>query len=339
MGEKLRAAVLRKTGQALTVEELTTNSIAHGQVLVKIIYTGICRSQVMEQQGKRGEDKWLPHLLGHEGLGQVLKIGPGVTKCKVGDRVILSWIAGTGIEADNPIYIDTDGYVVNSGKVTTFSSHSVVSENRVFLAPDGFPDEFLPLFGCALLTGGGMALKYGQDLNISNICILGFGGIGSAAGLVLKGMGRENIDVIDPEPQKLVFAKSLGFKSTFSYIEDSSQLYDLVIESSGTVDGIQSGFENLSDKGVLAFASHPEEGKRISLNPHELIKGKRIFGTWGGDVNPDSDIPTIAKFLQLCGSDLNLLLGQIFAIDEVNQGLAYLDSGKPGRPLLKLNEA
>jgi S-(hydroxymethyl)glutathione dehydrogenase/alcohol dehydrogenase len=336
--KKIRAAVLRQTGEPLSVEQLTTNALSSGQILVEVIYAGICRSQVMEQQGKRGEDKWLPHLLGHEGLGQVLEIGPEVTKCKVGDRVILSWVVGSGIEAESPIYTDTEGCAVNSGKVTTFSSHSIVSENRVFLAPYGFSDKFLTLFGCALLTGGGMALKYGQNARVSKICILGFGGIGSAAALVLKGMGHENIAVIDPGQEKRVFAESLGFGSTFSSIEDSNQKYDLVIESSGTVGGIQSGFENLNNNGVLVFASHPEEGKRISLNPHDLIKGKRIFGTWGGDINPELDIATIAKFLQLCGADLNLLLGQIFTIDQVNQGLAYLDSGKPGRPLLKLNE-
>ncbi len=337
MEKNLKAAVLRKTGEPLSVEQLTMGPLSQGQVLVEIIYTGICRSQLMEQQGKRGVDKWLPHLLGHEGLAQVLELGPGVTKCKVGDRVILSWIVGSGIDADNATYTDTKGQVVNSGKVTTFSSHSIVSENRVFLAPPGFSDEFLPLFGCALLTGGGMALKYGQDSNMSCICVLGFGGIGSAAALVLRGMGKENIAVVDPGQEKLDLAKRLGFESTYLSIQDSNQTYDLVIESSGTVDGIQNGFENLNNSGVLVFASHPEEGKRISLNPHDLIKGKRIFGTWGGDINPDSDIATIAKFLQSCGSDLNLLLGQIFTIDQVNQGMAYLDSSKPGRPLLKPN--
>jgi S-(hydroxymethyl)glutathione dehydrogenase/alcohol dehydrogenase len=333
----IRAAVLRKTGEPISVENLATPPLQVGQILLRIDYTGICRSQIMEQQGKRGIDKWLPHLLGHEGFGEVLEVGANVTKCKVGDRVIVTWIAGTGIDAENPTYMDKYGFKVNSGKVTTFSTHSIVSENRVLLAPDGFPDHVLPLFGCALLTGGGMAIKYGVESTEGDICILGFGGIGSAAALVLKGMGSKNLDVVDQGSNKLELAKELGFPNVFTSIEDSGRRYDLVIESTGSIEGIQKGFERLKNSGVIVFASHPEEGSRISLDPHELIKGKRIFGTWGGDVEPDSDLPKIAKFLKASGSNLELLLGKFFTIDEVNEALAYLDSGKPGRPLLEIN--
>ncbi len=337
MSMKIKAAVLRKTGEPLSVENLTTTPLQFGQILVKIIYTGICRSQIMEQGGKRGVDKWLPHLLGHEGFGEVLDVGVGVTKCRVGEKVIISWIPGTGIDAENPTYLDDQGLKVNSGKVTTFSTHSVISENRVFLAPEGFSDRILPLFGCALLTGGGMALKYGRELTGANICILGFGGIGSAAALVLKGMGNKNLDVVDQGGGKRDLARNLGFFNTFSSIEETGRKYDLVIESTGSVKGIENGFDGLNDSGVIVFASHPEEGTRISLNPHELIKGKRIYGTWGGDVKPDSDLEKIAKYLKTSESNLDLLLGEIFTIDEVNEGLAYLDSGKPGRPLIELN--
>ena len=338
MARRLRAAVLRKTGESLTVEELIVSPLVQGQVLVKLNYAGVCRSQIMEQRGERGEDKWLPHLLGHEGFGEVIEIGPKVTRCKVGDRVILSWIKGAGIEAINPTYLDENGLIVNSGKVTTFSNYSVVSENRIYAAPDGFEDEFLPLFGCALLTGGGMALKYGQVSNISKICILGFGGVGSAAALVLKGLGNKNIDIVDLAEEKLNVADYLGFERTSDSIEDFDQRYDLIIESSGTIEGIHKGFENLTDTGTLVFASHPKEGGSISLNPFELIKGKKIFGTWGGDVTPQMHISDIARLLKSSESDLSLLIGPTFSLSEINQALSYLDSGRPGRPLLKLNE-
>jgi S-(hydroxymethyl)glutathione dehydrogenase / alcohol dehydrogenase len=337
MTVRIKAAILRKTGEPLSVENITHTPLQFGQLLVRIIYSGICRSQLMEQQGERGIDKWLPHLLGHEGLGEVLEIGIGVTKCKVGDKVVISWIQGTGIEADNPTYLDDAGLRINSGKATTFSTHSVVSENQIFLAPEGFPDHILPLFGCALLTGGGIALKYGMVSENANICILGFGGIGTAAALVLRGMKIKNLDVVDQAQKKRVLAKKLGFFNTFPSIEKADRKYDLVIESTGSIEGIQSGFDGLNDSGVIVFASHPGEGMRISLNPHELIKGKRIFGTWGGDVEPDTDIHRIAKFLLASGLDLELLIGEIFSIDEVNDALAYLDSGKPGRPLLEIN--
>ena len=336
MPRRLRAAVLRQIGQALSVEDLKTCPLTTGQVLVRMHYSGICRSQLMEQQGKRGTDNWIPHLLGHEGFGVVEEIGKGVTKCKPGDPVVMSWVRGVGMEAENPIYIDSHDKNVNSGKITTFSDFSVVSENRLYLPPRGFSEKFLPLFGCALLTGGGMALKYGRSVEVIKVCIIGFGGIGSAAGLVLKGMGKSTIEIVENSPEKRQMALNLGFKKVYSELSESSGDFDLVIEASGTIDAIEKGFARLSNAGTLVFASHPETGSKISLDPHDLIKGKRIFGTWGGDVNPDEDMVTIGEYILNSGSNLELLLGDLFTIDEVNEGLAYLDSGKPGRPLLKL---
>lgn len=338
MSRNLRAAVLRRVGHGLSVEELKSSPLSFGQVLVKIYYSGICRSQQMEQKGRRGEDKWLPHLLGHEGFGVVEEIGEGVTKCKPGDRVVMSWVEGRGINADNPILSDSNGEIVNSGKITTFSNFSVISENRVFLAPQGFSDKFLPLFGCALLTGGGMAIKYGKSVEVKKVCVIGFGGIGSAAALVLKGMDKSLVHIVEKSPAKRQMALSLGFKNVHSELPPSSGDFDLVVEASGTIDAIERGFANLNDSGTLVFASHPKTGSKISLDPHDLIKGKRIFGTWGGDVNPDEDMAVIGDFLLKTGANLDLLIGELFTIDEVNEGLAYLDSGKPGRPLLQLNE-
>lgn len=338
MPEKIRVAILRNMGEALSIEDVEYAPLTYGQVLVKMHYSGICRSQLMEQKGMRGLDKWIPHLLGHEGFGVVEEIGDGVTKCLPGDQVVLSWVAGTGINAENAVYKDIKHEIVNSGKITTFSNYSVVSENRLFHAPQGFSERFLALFGCALLTGGGMALKYGLNQTVKKVCVIGFGGIGSAAALVLKGMGKSQIDIIESSSEKRAQALQLGFVNVFPRITEGSRDYDLVIEASGTVEAIEKGFAELSNSGTLVFASHPEVGSMITLNPHDLIKGKRIFGTWGGDVNPDTEMAIIGEYIANSGSNLELLLGDTFTIDEVNNGLAYLDSGKPGRPLLKLVE-
>ena len=126
----IKAAVLFELNKPLEIRTLKRRPLESGQVFVKILYSGVCRSQLMEVSGLRGDDRWLPHLLGHEGSGVVEDVGPDVKKFKKGDEVILSWIKGSGIEAQGAIY-DSDDVAINSGKVTTFSNYSVVSENRL----------------------------------------------------------------------------------------------------------------------------------------------------------------------------------------------------------------
>ena len=96
-----------------------------GQVLVKVEYSGICGSQIGEIDGVKGEDKFLPHLLGHEGSGCVVEIGAGVRKVSKNDKVVLHWKRGSGIESNTPSYISDIGEI-NAGWVTTFNQYAVV---------------------------------------------------------------------------------------------------------------------------------------------------------------------------------------------------------------------
>src|SRR3989344_6266802 len=132
---KFHAAILVEQCQPLTVDQIElTTPLEYGQVLVRVICSGICGSQIGEIEGVKGEDKFLPHLLGHEGGGVVEKIGPGVTKIKKGDHVVMHWRKGVGIESATPQY-KWDNRVVNAGWVTTFNEWAVVSENRLTPIP------------------------------------------------------------------------------------------------------------------------------------------------------------------------------------------------------------
>ena len=115
---KTEAALLVQTGKPLVLAEIEIPALKPGQVLVEIAYSGACGTQVMEWRGDKGEDKWVPHCLGHEGTGTVIETGGAVTKVKAGDKVVLSWIKGSGIEAGGAVY-DWDGKKVNAGGVTT----------------------------------------------------------------------------------------------------------------------------------------------------------------------------------------------------------------------------
>ena len=154
-----KAAVLTETKKPLKIiNNLKTPKLKRGQVLVKVLHSAICRSQIMEIEGKRGRDKYIPHLLGHEGAGVVEKIGNGVTKVLPEDKVFLSWIKGDGIEAGGTKIYDKKK-IINAGPITTFSNYSIISENRCFKIPKNFPIKKSVIFGCAVPTGAGIILN------------------------------------------------------------------------------------------------------------------------------------------------------------------------------------
>ena len=136
----MKAAVLETINHPLSIREVELTDLKVGQVLIKIIVSGLCGAQLHEIRGHKGNAKFLPHLMGHEGCGIVESVGPGVTTVKVGDKVVMHWRPGTGIEAPFPSYV-LDGKSMSSGKVTTLSEYSIVSENRVTTVPDDTPPE------------------------------------------------------------------------------------------------------------------------------------------------------------------------------------------------------
>src|SRR6266481_3238372 len=131
---KTSAAILVKQRQPLVVDEVEVPSLSIGQVLVELKTSRICGSQIGEIDGVKGPDRYLPHLLGHEGGGTVLEIGPEVRHVKVGDRVVLHWRPGRGSEGRPPVY-DWNGKKANGGNITTFNRYAVVSENRLTAVP------------------------------------------------------------------------------------------------------------------------------------------------------------------------------------------------------------
>ena len=153
----MRAAILFKK-KKIKILSLKIPKLKRGQVLVKLLYSGVCKSQVMEYLQLRGKDKYLPHLLGHEAVGIVVKKGAGVKKVKEKDKVILSWIKSSGIDANAPFF-KNKRTKINAGQITTFSTMSIISENRLIKKPKGISDIFGTLCGCAFLTGAGLVLN------------------------------------------------------------------------------------------------------------------------------------------------------------------------------------
>src|ERR1041385_9047490 len=121
----MRAAILTEFNAPLVVADVEPPAtLSFGQVLVKVHYSGICGAQINEIEGVKGPDKFLPHLLGHEGVGTAVSVGRGVKRVKPDDRVVLHWRQADGIQAEPPTY-NWSGKKVNAGWVTTFNDFAI----------------------------------------------------------------------------------------------------------------------------------------------------------------------------------------------------------------------
>jgi S-(hydroxymethyl)glutathione dehydrogenase/alcohol dehydrogenase len=336
-----KAAVLVSSNEPLVIAEIKYPKIGPDQLLIKIKYSGICRSQLMEVDGKRGDDNWIPHTLGHEAVGVIQEVGSQIFEYEIGEKVILSWIADKLIPAPGHIYESLDGRRINSGPISTFSEIAVIHKSRVHKVQGDFNDDLLSLFGCALLTGAGMAIKYFDSFKHKKVLVLGFGGIGSAAAIALEIFNNIEITILDTSLERVEMAKALGFKNSFqitpqkeSKLNGEFGCFDLCIESGGTIESIELGFSLISIDGTLVFASHPPSGEKIRIDPFELINGKKLIGSWGGDLDPGLAVNTVSAHLSKSKLPLNLLVGEHFPLVRINDAFDHLRQSKSGRALL-----
>jgi S-(hydroxymethyl)glutathione dehydrogenase/alcohol dehydrogenase len=298
----------------------------------------------MEISGQRGDDPWIPHLLGHEASGVVIDTHSNASKFKKGDEVILTWIEGSGKKASQ-ITFNRGDEAINAGSVTTFSNYSVVSENRAVMKPADLSFKEAILFGCALPTGAGIIMNEIQPKKEDSILIIGLGGIGLAAMIMCLAMGIKNVAVVDQNEEKLSYAKKLGIK--FRY--DSKKItfnkeinrdypsgFDFCVECAGHTKTIEMGFSLLNKNGALHFASHPPEEDLIRIRPHDLISGKKIFGSWGGSTFPDRDIPKMWNYIKESQIDLSDLIPRVYNLDKINMAIQDLKEGKVFRPIIEM---
>ncbi|MBL6989657.1 MAG: zinc-binding dehydrogenase [Bacteriovoracaceae bacterium] len=344
---KTKATFLKNINEPLAyTEELLVPELRPGQVLVELAYAGVCHSQLMEVKGKRGEDKYLPHLLGHEGSGVIRAIGSNISKVKVGDRVVIGWIKGDGIEDSGALYV-LDGLKINAGGATCFEQFAVVSENRVTALPSDIPLDVAVLFGCALPTGAGIIFNTIKPEDNSTLVIWGLGGIGLSALIASQLFNCEKVIAIDIEKNKLDLALEIGADVVINAKEVDVEKFifelypsgvDYAVEATGKAEIIENTFRLIKKGGgLLVFASHPEHGKMIQLDPFDLICGKNIKGSWGGDSNPDKDIPKYCELYRSNKLPIDKLITNSYDLSEVNAALRDLDNRSVNRALLRIN--
>lgn len=339
------AVVLRELGTRLNVEQLEIPPLRPGQVLVEILHSGVCHTQRAEVMGLKGEDRFLPHTLGHEGVGRILAVGENIQKVSVGETVVLTWIKGIGADVQSTRYPGAHG-VVNSGAIATFQRYAILSENRCVPLRVDIPLEVAALLGCAIPTGAGI-VRHALDLHEDEgVVIIGAGGVGLAALIAAKAAGAHPLIVVDRQVERLAKARELGA----THLIDARQhdplaaIHELTqgdglpyaIESAGQIATMELAINAVQmSSGLAVLAGNPPLGERLSIDPYDLIRGKRVIGSWGGSTDPDRDIPFYAEAIASGAMPFGALVDRTYALSQVNDALSALVEGTVGRALLQ----
>ncbi|MBS59807.1 MAG: dehydrogenase [Anaerolineaceae bacterium] len=344
-----KAAILVESNKPLVVASIELpNDLLHGQVLVKVVYSGICGAQINEIEAAKGPDKFLPHLLGHEGSGMVLDVGPGVTSVKQGDHVVMHWRPSQGIQSETPKYSWKDN-LVNAGWVTTFNEFAVLSENRLTVIPKEFDLKLAPLLGCAVTTAMGVInndahVKIGQS-----VVIFGVGGVGLNIAQAANMVSAHPIVGIDLSQTKLEMAKKFGVTNAFvggNNLENcvetirevvGKQGADVVVDTTGNARVIESAYELTHPDGKTILVGVPRKGDNISIYSLPLHFNKVLTGSEGGGSIPHVDIPRYIRLHQAGQFNLDGLVTHEFSLDEVNDAIDVVRSGECGRCMIDMS--
>ena len=326
---KTTAAILAKLNSPLVIEEISiSDRLESGQVLIQMESAAICGSQIGEIKGVKGTDKYLPHLLGHEGIAIVLRTAKDVTKVSEGDRVAVHWMKGAGIDAKPANYSSLKFSRINSGAIAVFTEKSIISENRITKIGSESKSAIFSTLGCGLLTSYGVLTRNLGILNKEgNLLILGFGGIGQLIYLIGNVITKANFSVLDRNAHSLELAKSWGISSIFSNLGDIPEdKYDFVIDTTGNVKSIEKGYECLSQIGHLILLGVTPVGQRISIDPMPLHFGKVLTGSFGGNANPEIDIPMIQELVNSNLSHFDKYKFKNFKLNEINTAILELEN-------------
>lgn len=340
--KKFKAAVLNKIKENLKIREIELNSrLLKGQIFVKLIYSGICGKQIDEINGTGGKDKFLPHLLGHEGSGIVQNIGPGVRKIRKGDKVILHWIKGSGIQSATPDY-SFKGKKINAGWVTTFNEYAVVSENRVTKVPKNYSMKKAALFGCCATTSLSLVYKKMKLKKNDSLMVVGCGGLGQIIIQAAKNFKIKNIIAVDINDKALISAKKNGAKQIFNLTKfkwnyiNKNFFYNKVVVTTGNIKAIENSMKYLSVPGKCFVMGVPRKNKKIKVNGWNLMHDQTIQGSLGGGAYPDKDIPKFIKLDKKKKINLNSLISRIINFKDINKGISqFRSSNLSGRILVK----
>lgn len=332
----MKAAVLVEHNKPLEIVDLDVPSLGVGQVLVKVECAGICGKQIDEITGRQ-PDPYLPHMLGHEGGGVVVDVGPGVRKVRSGDRVVLHWVKSTGIDAEAPRYYSHNlkgslGNSISAGPCTTFSELTIVAENRVTKMPDDAPAHVCALMGCCVTTGLGIVFRQAKLMPGQSIAVFGAGGVGLSVIMAAKLVNAYPIVAIDQCVSKLVGpamvagATHTGRSAGRSICKDG---FDVVVDTTGHAAVREAAYRVAHPKrGMVILAGLPHAGDTMTIDSWPLHNGRRIIGSQGGDTVPHEDIPRYYDLYARGILDLDALVTERHTFSYINVAVDRMKSGQ-----------
>jgi S-(hydroxymethyl)glutathione dehydrogenase/alcohol dehydrogenase len=355
-----RAVICREPRRPWEVTELTLDEPKASEVRIKFFAAGLCHSDDHIQKGDA--PMRMPVVGGHEGAGVVDAVGADVTRVKVGDHVVCSFIpacgkcrycstgqqnlcnegrhAATGMFADGTFRFHDDSGADLGGLCVlgTFSQYAVVSEWSCIRIPPDIPFDVAALVGCGVPTGWGSAVYAAGVRAGQTVVIYGAGGVGSNAVQGARYAGGKNVVVVDPVQFKRDMAKVFGATHTFAdaqaaheFVVDTThgQLADHAIITVGVLhdEVIQSAIDVVGKTGQVTITAVGNGS--VHVHPGLLIGfQRRVQGAIFGGCNPLYDVPRLLGLYRSGDLKLDELVTRRYRLDEVNQGYQDMLDGK-----------
>ncbi|MFH8885095.1 Zn-dependent alcohol dehydrogenase [Streptomyces californicus] len=358
----MRAAVLHETGQEKleVLDDVEAVGFGPGKVRLRIRATGLCHSDLSAMSGVLPQPA--PFVPGHEGAGEVLDIGDGVTGLSAGDRVLVCWLPACGVcpscrrgqthlclagfmNASTPNFKRPGGDVFGFAGTGTFAEEVVVDAACAVQVPDDVPFEIAALIGCGVTTGLGAAINTAQVQAGSSVAVIGCGGVGISAIQGARARGAAQIVAVDPVASRREAALRFGATEAVApgELDDAKQRitggegFDYVFEVVGRSATARTAYDTTRRGGTLCVVGAGAMDDHLQLNMFELFfDEKRILPSMfgGGDVLRSYER---AVALWRAGRiDLESMITHRVRLDGINDALDQMRTGESLRTCIEL---
>ena len=366
---KSRAAVAWEPGKPLTIETIEVDPPKEGEVLLRVVASGVCHTDAFTLSGDDPEGLF-PVILGHEGGAIVEEIGAGVSSVKPGDHVIplytpecrecdfcksgktnlcqaIRVTQGQGVMPDGTSRFSQNGKMIYHYMGTsTFSEYTVVAEIAVAKINQDAPLDKVCLLGCGITTGIGAVLNTAKVEAGSTVAVFGLGGIGLSVvqGAVMAKASR--IIAIDLNPAKYEMAKALGATDYLNPKEHDAPIQDVIVDL--TNGGVDYSFECIGNVEVMRAALEcchkgwgesviigvAGAGQEISTRPFQLVTGRVWRGTAFGGVKGRSELPGYVDNYLAGTLKVDEMVTHTMPIEEINHALHLMHAGESIRSVV-----